>query len=42
MHFFTSFKNLLNVDGIPADQENSRENFLVREGNQVHKALQYK
>jgi hypothetical protein len=41
MHFFTSFKNLLNVDGIPADQENSRENFLVREGNQVHKALIY-
>ncbi len=41
MKFFTTLNKLLNVDSIPADQQNSRENFLVREGNQVHKALIY-
>ncbi len=41
MQFFTSFKNLLNVDGLPSGPQNSRDNFLVREGNQVHKALIY-
>lgn len=41
MRPFTPFKNLLNVDGLPAEAPNSRDNFLVREGNQVHKALIY-
>jgi signal transduction histidine kinase len=41
MKFFTTFNKLLNVDDISAEQQNSRENFLVREGNQVHKALIY-
>jgi len=41
MRPITPFKNLLNVDGLPAEAPNSRDNFLVREGNQVHKALIY-
>ena len=41
MKILTSLQKLLDVDAHFADHQNLRDNFLVREGNHVHKGLIY-